>query len=87
MGITVLYLCLPPQILHCKLDKLLATVINHSAYSPLFDLQSLSMPLRCNAMRDSSLKLSRILKSHNGLTSKNAMWFFAAYVSASRAPT
>lgn len=54
---------------------------------PLFDLHSLSMPLRCRAMRESSEKLSRILKSHRGDTSKNAIRFLAAYASASRSPT
>lgn len=41
--------------------------------SPLLERQSLSMPLRCKAIRDNSQKLSIILKLHNGETSKNAI--------------
>lgn len=55
--------------------------------STLLLLQSLSMPFLWRAIRESSQKLSLMLKSHNGLTSKKAMWFFAAYISASRSCT
>lgn len=54
---------------------------------PLLERHNLSIPLRCKAIRESSEKLSRILKSQRGETSKNAMWFLAAYASASRSPT
>lgn len=54
---------------------------------PLFDLQSLSMPFLCKALLDNSLKLSLMLKSQRGLTSKKAIPFLVAYVSASRVPT
>jgi len=45
------------------------------------------MPFLCKAMRDNSEKLSRMLKSQRGETSKNAIRFLAAYASASRSPT
>lgn len=51
-------------------------------FLPLFALQSLSIPFRFKANRESSVKLSTILKSHSGLTSNRFMWFLAAYCSA-----
>ena len=50
-------------------------------------LNSLSIPFLCKAILDNSLKLSLILKSHNGETSKKAILFLTAYASASLAVT
>lgn len=54
---------------------------------PLFDRQIRSIPFRCRAIRANSQNDSRMLKSHNGEISKQAILFLDAYSSACFAAT